>query len=133
MRRNRLCIDIMSPSDLRADLTTERARVHPFPPAARGPLVLLPALLCDDDLYSLQIIMLADLAEPIVLTAAETDLPKSAQRVLKRAPARFALAGNFAGGNLALEVLAAAPSRVDWPVAQWRQPLASVPKASQRN
>jgi pimeloyl-ACP methyl ester carboxylesterase len=81
-------------------------------PAARVPLVLLPAVLCDADLYNAQIAALADLAEPLVLTAAEADLAKSAQRVLERAPARFALAGTSAGGNLALEVLAAAPSRV---------------------
>ncbi|PYM79134.1 MAG: hypothetical protein DME09_21980 [Candidatus Rokuibacteriota bacterium] len=75
-------------------------------------LVLLPALLCDVELYSLQIAAIADLAGPLVLTAAEADLAKFAQRVLERAPARFALAGTSAGGNLALEVLAAAPSRV---------------------
>src|SRR2546425_5722137 len=81
-------------------------------PAAGVSLVLLPALLCDVELYSLQIAAIADLAEPLVLTAAEADLAKSAQRVLERAPARFALAGTSAGGNLALEVLAAAPARV---------------------
>ena len=81
-------------------------------PTARVTLVLLPALLCDDELYSPQVTALADLAAPIVLTAAQADLAKSAQRILERAPARFALAGTSAGGNLALELLAAAPSRV---------------------
>jgi hypothetical protein len=81
-------------------------------PAARVPLVLLPALLCDDERYSLQVPALADVAAPLVLTAAEADLAESTQRVLKCAPACFALAGTSAGGNLALEVLAAAPSRV---------------------
>ncbi len=81
-------------------------------PGARVPLVLVPALLCDDELYRAQIDTIGDLAEPTVLTAAEPDLTKSAQRVLERAPARFALAGTSAGANLALEVLAVAPARV---------------------
>jgi pimeloyl-ACP methyl ester carboxylesterase len=44
--------------------------------------------------------------------ASESSLARSAQVVLSQAPARFALAGTSAGGNLALEVLAAAPERV---------------------
>src|SRR5262249_13837723 len=53
-----------------------------------------------------------DLADPLVITVAEPDLARGAALVLERAPARFALVGTSAGGNLALEVLAAAPARV---------------------
>jgi len=81
-------------------------------PPARLPLVLLPALLCDEDLYRAQIDAVADLAAPQVITVAEPSLEAAARLVLRRAPERFALAGTSAGGNLALEVIAAAPSRI---------------------
>jgi len=80
--------------------------------AARVPLVLLPALLCDADLYRAQVSALADVADSRVIVATEPSLARSAEVVLAQAPARFALAGTSAGGNLALEVLAAAPERV---------------------
>jgi pimeloyl-ACP methyl ester carboxylesterase len=47
-----------------------------------------------------------------VIVASESSLARSARVVLAQAPARFALAGTSAGGNLALEVLATAPERV---------------------
>jgi len=75
-------------------------------------VVLLPALLCDAELYASPLAALKDLANPFVVTVAEPDLARAATLVLERAPARFALAGTSAGGNLALEVLAAAPERV---------------------
>lgn len=80
--------------------------------AARVPLVLLPALLCDGELYRAQTEALADVADARVIVTSEASLARSAQRVLTEAPARFALAGTSAGGNLALEVLATAPERV---------------------
>jgi pimeloyl-ACP methyl ester carboxylesterase len=76
------------------------------------PVVLLPALLCDADLYAALLAPLRDLADPLIITVAESDLARGAALVLERAPARFALVGTSAGGNLALEVLAAAPARV---------------------
>lgn len=76
------------------------------------PLVLLPALLCDAELYGAQLATLTDLVDPLVVTVAEPDMARAAALVLERAPARFALVGTSAGGNLALEVLAAAPARV---------------------
>jgi pimeloyl-ACP methyl ester carboxylesterase len=79
---------------------------------ARVPLVLLPALLCDAELYRAQVAAIADLAEPLVITVAEPSIEAAAAAVLSRAPERFALAGTSAGGNLALEVLATARSRV---------------------
>jgi pimeloyl-ACP methyl ester carboxylesterase len=76
------------------------------------PLVLLPALLCDDELYRAQAADVADLADPIVLSSPAASLAEGARDVLRRAPDRFALAGTSAGGNLALEVVATAPARV---------------------
>jgi pimeloyl-ACP methyl ester carboxylesterase len=78
----------------------------------RLPLVLLPALLCDDELYHAQIADLADVAQPMVLSAPAASLAEAARDVLRRVPERFALAGTSAGGNLALEVVATAPARV---------------------
>jgi len=80
--------------------------------SARVPLVLLPALLCDEELYRAQVAAIADLADPLVVTVAEPSVATAAAVVLSRAPERFALAGTSAGGNLALEVLATARSRV---------------------
>jgi pimeloyl-ACP methyl ester carboxylesterase len=76
------------------------------------PLVLLPALLCDDELYRAQVAELADVARPMVLSAPAASLAEAARDVLRRAPERFALGGTSAGANLALEVVAAAPTRV---------------------
>ena len=80
--------------------------------AARVPLVLLPALLSDADLYRAQIDALTDVADSRVIVATESSLARSAEIVLSQSPPRFALAGTSAGGNLALEVLATAPERV---------------------
>jgi pimeloyl-ACP methyl ester carboxylesterase len=76
------------------------------------PLVLLPALLCDAELYRAQAVALADLADPLYLPASGSTLAESAQAVLRQAPPRFALAGTSAGGSLALEIVARAPARV---------------------
>jgi pimeloyl-ACP methyl ester carboxylesterase len=75
-------------------------------------LVLLPALLCDAELYRTQAVALADLADPLSLPASGSTLAESAQAVLRQAPPRFALAGTSAGGSLALEIVASAPARV---------------------
>jgi pimeloyl-ACP methyl ester carboxylesterase len=76
------------------------------------PLVLLPAMLCDAELYRAQAVALADLADPLNLLASGLTLAESARAVLRQAPPRFALAGTSAGGNLALEIVASAPARV---------------------
>ncbi len=75
-------------------------------------LVLLPALLCDAELYRAQTVALADLADPLNLPASGATLAESAEAVLRQAPPRFALAGTSAGGSLALEIVARAPARV---------------------
>jgi len=78
----------------------------------RPTLVLLPAMLCDDELYRPQIERLRDLVEPMTLTVAESTMAEAATEVLRRAPPRFLLAGTSYGGSLALEVVALAPARV---------------------
>ena len=80
--------------------------------ATRVPLVLLPALLCDADLYRAQLDAVADIVDARVIVASESSLARSAEVVLAQTPPRFALGGTSAGGNLALEVLATAPERV---------------------
>lgn len=78
----------------------------------RPTLILLPAMLCDDELYRPQIERLRDLIEPLTLTVAEPTMAGAATEVLRRAPPRFLLAGTSYGGSLALEVVARAPARV---------------------
>jgi len=75
-------------------------------------LVLLPAMLCDEELYRQQIGAVRDLLEPLPLVIAAASMAEAAAAVLRGAPARFLLAGTSYGGNLALEVAATAPARV---------------------
>jgi pimeloyl-ACP methyl ester carboxylesterase len=76
------------------------------------PLVLIPAMLCDAELYAAQVAALGDAAEITIAPVADRPLPEAAQTFLQSAPPRFALGGTSAGGNLALEILATAPERV---------------------
>ena len=75
-------------------------------------LILLPAMLCDDDLYAPQTESLRDLVEARPLVVAAADMTEAVARVLQQAPPRFVLAGTSYGGSLALEVALAAPDRV---------------------
>ncbi len=77
------------------------------------PLMLLPAMGCDGQLWARQIMDLADLAHPEFgdLSQDET-IAAMATRVLAEAPPRFAVAGVSLGGYVALEVLRQAPARV---------------------
>jgi pimeloyl-ACP methyl ester carboxylesterase len=83
-------------------------RHAPRPPT----LVLLPAMLCNEDLYRPQIEGLRDLVEPVTLTVAAASMTDAVKEVLQQAPPRFLLAGTSYGGSLALEVVAQAPARV---------------------
>ena len=76
------------------------------------PVVFIPALLCDEQLYSDVIAALGDTVEPHVLLSPKPRLEDSVADILLRAPARFALVGTSYGGNLAMEVALAAPERV---------------------
>lgn len=79
----------------------------------RPVLVLVPGLLCDDDLYAAQRAALdgvADVVVPDIRPAGSVE--QMARAVLDAAPERFALAGLSLGGYVVLEVLRQARSRV---------------------
>lgn len=78
------------------------------------PLVLLPAMGCDGQLWARQVTDLADLAHPELgdLTVDDT-LEAMAARVLAHAPPRIAVAGVSLGGYVALEMIRQAPERVE--------------------
>ncbi|MGY2049977.1 alpha/beta fold hydrolase [Methylobacterium sp. JK268] len=77
------------------------------------PLVLLPGLLNDADLFRDQVEALGDVAAPVVgdITRGET-IEALAEDVLAAAPPAFALAGFSLGGYVAQEILRRAPDRV---------------------
>lgn len=80
---------------------------------ARPALVLVPGLLCDDDLYAAQASALADVADVVVPDIrAAGSIEQMARAVLDAAPERFALAGLSLGGYVVLEVLRQARSRI---------------------
>lgn len=78
------------------------------------PLVLLPAMGCDGQLWARQIVDLGDIAHPELgdLTVDDT-LADMARRVLAHAPPRFAVAGVSLGGYVALEMVRQAPERIE--------------------
>lgn len=80
----------------------------------RSTVVLLPGLLCDEDVWSGQIGPLSD--EFDIFCPGFLDQPSiaaMAEAVLARTPQRFALAGHSMGGRVALEIVARAPDRVE--------------------
>jgi pimeloyl-ACP methyl ester carboxylesterase len=78
----------------------------------RQPTVFIPALLCDEMLYSEVIAALGDMIDARVLMSPQARLADSAADILAHAPPTFALVGTSYGANLALEVALAAPQRV---------------------
>lgn len=76
------------------------------------PTVFIPALLCDQRLYSEVIADLADLVEAHVMMSPKPRYEDSVADILARAPETFVLVGTSYGGNLALQVALAAPARV---------------------
>lgn len=81
-------------------------------PVPAMPVVFIPALLCDEQLYRDAIAALGEAIVPHVLLSPHPRLEDSVADILERAPARFALVGTSYGGNLAMEVALAAPERV---------------------
>ena len=76
-------------------------------------LLLLPGLLCDENLWSHQIRTLADIADVSVADLTRDDsIEAMAARTLSEAPETFALAGLSMGGYVAQEILRQAPDRV---------------------
>ena len=76
------------------------------------PTVLVPALLCDERLYSDVIADLGEQIEAQVLLSPKPLLADSVADILARAPAKFVLVGTSYGGRVALEIALAAPERV---------------------
>ena len=78
------------------------------------PLVLLPGSLCDARVFAPQIEALAGERSVSVGDLTRDDsIDAMAERVLKAAPARFALGGLSLGGIVAMAVVARAPERVE--------------------
>jgi pimeloyl-ACP methyl ester carboxylesterase len=81
--------------------------------APRIPLLFLPGLLCDPEVWEYQTRALADIAECTSAEwSGEDSLMKMARTALRIAPERFAVAGHSMGGRVALEVYRAAPEQV---------------------
>ncbi len=77
------------------------------------PLLLIGGTLCDEDLWQGVAAPLATVAQTqICRWDEETDPAALAQRLLREAPPRFALAGMSLGGSIALEIGALAPQRL---------------------
>src|SRR5215470_3809103 len=82
-------------------------------PAPRPVLILIPGLLCDENVWRSQIAALSALAEVRVSDHGTQDsLVDMARTIVAGAPSRFAVAGHSMGGRIALEVFRAAPERV---------------------
>ncbi len=81
---------------------------------AREPLILVPGVLCDADLYRDQVPALAAHAD-VSITTEQTrhdTLPAIARAILDAAPPRFALCGLSMGGIIAFEIMRQQPGRV---------------------
>jgi pimeloyl-ACP methyl ester carboxylesterase len=79
------------------------------------PLLLLPGLVCDADIWKHQIERLAAIADPRVADYGSSDsLADMASRALELVPgsARFAVAGHSMGGRVAFEIMRRVPQRV---------------------
>ncbi|KQM63456.1 hypothetical protein ASE75_13560 [Sphingomonas sp. Leaf17] len=80
----------------------------------RTPLVLLPAMLCDGQLWARQIMDLSTVAAVSLADLTQDDtIAEMARRTLAQGPDRFAAAGVGLGGHVALEMLRQAPERIE--------------------
>ena len=81
--------------------------------ATKVQLVLLPGLLCDEEVWREQTSALAGIAECTVADYGMADsIGGMAEGVLASAPGRFAVAGHSMGGRVAFEIVRRAPERV---------------------
>ena len=79
----------------------------------RTPLMLLPAMGCDGQLWARQIVDLAAVAQVEFGDLSQDDtLSAMAARVLAAAPPTFAVAGVSLGGYVAMEMVRQAPERI---------------------
>ena len=80
---------------------------------SKKPVVFLPGLLCDERLWRDQVVALSDIADPIVVDLTlDNNITDMATRILRSAPAEFALVGLSMGGYVAFEIMRRAPQRV---------------------
>ena len=83
-------------------------------PSSDRNLVLVPGLICDQEVWAHGRAYLSEVADITVAPADETDTMQGlAEAVLDLAPKNFAIAGFSMGGYVALEVLRQAPHRVE--------------------
>jgi pimeloyl-ACP methyl ester carboxylesterase len=81
--------------------------------AGKTPLVLVPGVLCNANLWAAQIAGLADIAAISVADHTRHDsMDAIARSILAAAPVRFALAGLSMGGYISLAIMRLAPERV---------------------
>src|SRR5688572_12102443 len=90
---------------------------HPGPgadPASDRPcLVLIPGLLCDQDIWAAQEAALRGRYDIMALGFLRfSTIEAMAEEVLRIAPQAFSLAGHSMGGRVALEIVRRAPERV---------------------
>ncbi|MBT3809480.1 MAG: alpha/beta hydrolase, partial [Rhodospirillaceae bacterium] len=77
-------------------------------------LVMVPGLICDQEVWAYPRAYLSEVATISYAPADETDTMQGlAEAVLDSAPKTFAIAGFSMGGYVALEVLRQAPERVE--------------------
>jgi pimeloyl-ACP methyl ester carboxylesterase len=83
-------------------------------PAGRRPaLVLIPGLLCDQEIWAAQAAALGGRYDVIALGFMRfSTIEAMAEEVLRIAPPAFAVAGHSMGGRVALEIVRRAPERV---------------------
>lgn len=100
----------------------------------KRPVVFLPGLLCDAQLWQPQVDGLAAQIQPWVADLTHDDtMGGMARRVLAEAPfEKFALAGLSMGGYVAMEMLRQAPGRVERLALLDTQARAEAPEARER-
>ena len=78
------------------------------------PLLLLPGSLCDEELFTPQLMYFSSMRPVFVgdYTGAQS-IESMADKILARAPKKFALAGLSMGGIVCFEIMRQAPERVE--------------------
>lgn len=100
----------------------------------KTPVVFLPGLLCDTQLWQPQIVGLGQSIEPWVADLMRDDsIAGMARRALAEAPfPKFALAGLSMGGIVAMEIMRQAPERVERLALLDTQARPETPEARER-
>lgn len=75
-------------------------------------IVMIPGLLCTDDLYRDQIAAVPSHRVLVADTTSDPTIAAMAERLVEAAPDRFVVCGLSMGGYVALEVMRIAPERV---------------------